>query len=170
MSQLAADIIDEPGAKRKLAKELAKKQDPVQAILASAGVEYSHENAEVIGTSKIETKISSRAQKAGNDTDHINELAFARGDSQVEVPRDRSRNEMADDDAVDMEDGLGKIRYKFHPPLDVRKRQFCTMAKQFGYDKIQDFALVVEGWTQEQRRDCLEKFYLGRRAKLAEKV
>ncbi|KAF2168470.1 hypothetical protein M409DRAFT_65439 [Zasmidium cellare ATCC 36951] len=171
MSQLAADIIDEPGAKRKLAKELAKKQDPVQAILASAGVEYSHENAEVIGTSKIETRISSRAQKAGNDTDHINELAFARGGSQVEAPlTDRSRNEIADDDAVDMEDGLGKIRYKFHPPLDVRKRQFCTMAKQFGYDDIAEFGMVVEGWTQEQRRDCLEKFYLGRRAKLAEKA
>lgn len=170
MSQLAASIIDEPGAKRKVAKELAKKQDPVQAILASAGVEYSHENAEVIGTSKIETKISSRAQKAGNDTNYINELAFAKGESQVDVPLDRSGIEMADDDAVDMEDGLGKIRYKFHPPADVRKRQFCTMAKQFGYDDVTEFALVVEGWTQEQRRDCLEKFYLGRRAKLAEKT
>lgn len=43
----------------------AKKPDGVMAILASAGVKYTHENAEVIGTSKVETRISSRAAKAG---------------------------------------------------------------------------------------------------------
>jgi len=40
------------------------------------------------------------------------------------------------------------------------------MAKQFGFADATEFALVVEGWTQEQRRNCLDKFYLGRRVKL----
>ncbi|CAK4031263.1 related to DNA excision repair (Rad26L) [Lecanosticta acicola] len=180
MSQLAAEIIDEPGARRQAAKETAKKKDPVQAILASAGVEYTHENAEVIGTSKIETKISSRAQKAGNDVEHINELAFARGLESQSQQRPGSEyvyrpqqhgasmaDDDDDDDAVDLDDGLGKVRYKYRPPVDVRKRQFCTMAKDLGYDDVTEFALVVEGWTQEERRNCLEKFYLKRRAKLA---
>lgn len=174
MSQLAAEIIDEPGARRQAARETAKKRDPVQAILTSAGVEYTHENAEVIGTSKIETKISSRAQKAGNDVDHINELAFARGmETQPQQRQDseyvykQPKDDMADDEAVDLDDGLGKIHYIYRPPIEVRKRQMATMAKELGYDNVTDFALVVEGWTQEQRRNCLEKFYLKRRAKLA---
>ncbi|KAI7064153.1 DNA excision repair protein, partial [Hortaea werneckii] len=76
MSQLAADIIDAPASRRKKANEKAKKRDPAAAILASVGVEYTHENAEVIGTSKIETRISSRAQKAGNDLDFDQDKAF----------------------------------------------------------------------------------------------
>jgi hypothetical protein len=47
-------------------------------------------------------------------------------------------------------------------------RQFCTMAKTFGFANATDFALVVEGWTQKQRTDCLERFYLKRKARLAE--
>lgn len=53
--------------------------------------------------------------------------------------------------------------YKFHPPVDVMRRQFCTMAKMFGIEDTQEFALVVEGWTQKQRRDALDKFYKMRR-------
>ena len=79
MSQLAADIIGEPAARRKAAARTAKPRDAVQAILASVGVEYTHQNAEVIGTSKIETKISSRAQKAGNAMDLDQSTAFAQG-------------------------------------------------------------------------------------------
>ena len=188
MSQLAADIIDEPAARRKAAQKSAKKKDAVQAILASAGVEYTHENAEVIGTSRIETKISSRAQKAGLDGDMSRDLAFARQESKLDgyveppAPRSRTRTPAAlgatsdnededEDDDLDAEDGLGKVRYKYRPPELVRKRQFCTMAKIFGYEGgegVTEFALVVEGWTQQQRRDCLEKFYRERRTRVAE--
>ncbi|EME46798.1 hypothetical protein DOTSEDRAFT_61357 [Dothistroma septosporum NZE10] len=163
MDNLAKEIIGHGDSKRKAAKETAKKKDPVAAILASAGVEYTHENAEVIGTSKIETKISSRAQKAGDDADRINELAFGAVESQSQLDMDAATN-----DGIDLGDGLGKVRYKYRPPEDVRRRQFCTMAKQFGYENIAEFALVVEGWTQEQKRDCLERFYMDRRKKLVE--
>jgi DNA excision repair protein ERCC-6-like 2 len=162
MSQLAAHIIDEPAAKRKFP---AKRKDPVSAILASVGVEYTHENAEVIGTSKIETKISSRAQKAGNDIDYDQHKAFGTQSSQLDAPS-TSNGLGGGLDGVDREDGLAKIRYRYRPPPDVRKRQFCSMAKHFGYDDVAEFALVVEGWTQGQRRDCLEKFYRDRRGKL----
>ena len=174
MSQLAADIIDAPSARRKAAKEQAKKKDPVQAILASVGVEYTHENAEVIGTSKIETKISSRAQKAGNDLDRNSDFAFARGASQADGYTDptRSRDRMprGDIDGNEDDDDLdaGMLRYKYRPPEGARRRQFCTMAEQFGYDDVTEFALVVEGWTQEQRRNCLDRFYADRRKRVAE--
>ncbi|PIA88856.1 Switch 2 [Cercospora beticola] len=166
---LAAEIIDEPGRKRKLAQETAKKRDPVQAILASAGVAYTHENAEVIGTSKIETKLSSRAQKGADDPDYINEFAFARSQhSQTTVPADRDmRNDRVyeenGDGEVDTSEEV-KVKYRFQPPEEVRRRQFCSMAAQFGYDDVAEFALVVEGWTQQQRRDCLETFYRQRKS------
>jgi SNF2 family DNA or RNA helicase len=179
MSQLAAEIIDAPAGRRKAAQKGAKKKDAVQAILASAGVEYTHENAEVVGTSKIEMKISSRAQKTGADVDMGTDYAFARNASQLDVPaesRSRTRTPLGNeddetDDDLDADDGLGKVRYKYRPPEDVRRRQFCSMAKMFGYEGgegIAEFALVVEGWTQEQRRDCLEKFYSQRRKRVAE--
>lgn len=157
ISELAAEIIDEPSRKRKLAQEKAKK-DAVQAILASAGVEYTHENAEVIGGSKWETKISSRAQKAGNDMDYVNERAFAKDLPNLDPTLPQG----------EVDEGI-EIRYKYRPPEEVRRRQFCSMAKMFGFDgkdAITEFALVVEGWTQEQRRNCLEHFYKERRASL----
>lgn len=176
MSQLAADIINEPAAKRMVAKALAKKRDPVSAILASAGVEYTHENAEVIGTSKIETRISSRAQNAGNDVDYDQHKAFGTQSSHLDGLSDMSRttvyknNRGNDLDGMYQEDGSERIRYRYRPPEDVRKRQLCTMAKHFGYDDATEFALVVEGWTQGQRRDCLEKFYKDRRARLNNQI
>nr|POE68801.1 isoform 2 of dna excision repair protein ercc-6-like 2 [Quercus suber] len=165
MSQLAAEIIDEPGAKRKAAKAKAKKSDPVAAILASAGVQYTHDNAQVIGTSKIETKISSRAQKAGNDLDFMNEMAFAELSSQQIESDDKvyseSRNNLAKADAEE-----AKIRYRYRPPEDIRIRQFCSMARHFGYNDVTEFALVVESWTQQDRRTCLEKFYRERKERI----
>lgn len=169
MSQLAADIIGEPERKRKAAAAKAKKRDPVSAILASVGVEYTHENAEVVGTSKIETKISSRAQKAGNDIDYTTDRAFgAANSSQLGDAQPTSSKVGGVVTVEDLEnDGLNTIRYRYRPPEEVRKRQFCTMAKQFGYGTdVAGFAMVVEGWTQEQRRDCLEKFYRDRREQL----
>ncbi|TKA73627.1 hypothetical protein B0A55_07491 [Friedmanniomyces simplex] len=185
MSQLAADIIDEPGAKRKAAAATAKRRDPVSAILASVGVEYTHENSEVVGTSKIETKISSRAQKAGNDIDFDQDRAFGEQASQSQAAcggstsvyghakpsangnsNDAQQQQL--DGTLDLgDDGLGKVRYRYRPPEAVRRRQFCSMAKRYGYEDVTEFALVVEGWTQEQRRNCLEGFYRERRAALA---
>ncbi|KAL9532422.1 hypothetical protein SMMN14_03200 [Sphaerulina musiva] len=164
---LAAEVIDEPSRKRKLAKEAAKKKDPVQAILAAAGVSYTHENAEVIGTSKIETKLSSRAQKGADDPDHINQLAFARS-QQSQTPALPQPGTGFQANYGGGADGEGEVRvkYKYQPPEEVRRRQFCSMSAHFGYEKVEEFALVVEGWTQQQRRDCLELFYKQRRAEL----
>ncbi|CAG8955066.1 hypothetical protein HYFRA_00007080 [Hymenoscyphus fraxineus] len=137
MSQLVALI--EKGEDLKTTKTKPKpKMDPIQAILTSAGVQYTHENSEVVGSSKIEAELSRRAQETGNDVDYGQQKLFA-----------ESQN--AED------------QYVFHPPRDVMHRQFCTMAKTFGFENATEFALVVESWTQKQRTDCLERFYLKRK-------
>ncbi|KAK0635790.1 P-loop containing nucleoside triphosphate hydrolase protein [Bombardia bombarda] len=128
------------------------KSDAIAAILASAGVEYTHENSEVIGTSKVEAQLSRRAEANGSQ-----DLRAAGG-----VDR-----------ALFEDDGAGggslRMHYKFRPPVDVMRRQFCSMAKEFGFQNATDFALVVESWTQEQRRNCLDTFYKIREVKLLEK-
>ncbi|PUU81994.1 P-loop containing nucleoside triphosphate hydrolase protein [Tuber borchii] len=129
ISQLAAIAKGEQAIKKK------KAHNPVAAILAEAGISYTHENSEVIGTSKIEARISKRAVETTNDAGGGDLVAFA----------------------------SGSTIYKFHPPMHVMKRQFCTMAKMFRFDDVREFALVVEGWTQKQRRDALDKFYKMRR-------
>lgn len=48
------------------------------------------------------------------------------------------------------------------------RRQFCSMAREFGFASATDFALVVGSWTQEQRRNCLDAFYRRREARLLE--
>jgi hypothetical protein len=73
---------------------------------------------------------------------------------------------MVSDDEDSPEEGE-RIRYRYNPTEDVRKRQFCSLAKSLGFDNVSDFALVVEGWTQEQRRTALDRFYASRRAALA---
>jgi hypothetical protein len=40
------------------------------------------------------------------------------------------------------------------------------MAREFGFANATEFALVVESWTQEARRNCLGTFYKRREAKL----
>ncbi|KAI9680992.1 MAG: hypothetical protein M1829_001072 [Trizodia sp. TS-e1964] len=136
MSQLAALVQEEE------VKPMARpnKIDAIQAILASAGVEYTHENSEVVGSSKVEAQLSRRAEEAGDDADVGEVGAFASA-----VPGSKLSN------------------YKYHPPMDVMKRQFCSMAEHFGFNSAVEFALVVESWTQAQRRSCLEKFYRQRR-------
>ncbi|KAH6674332.1 P-loop containing nucleoside triphosphate hydrolase protein [Halenospora varia] len=147
MSQLAAMIADGDDLKTKQEKPKLK-TDAIQAILASAGVEYTHENSEVVGSSKVEAELSRRAEETGNDIDFGEQRLFAESQSQASDPT--------------------KIRYEFQPPEDVMIRQFCTMAKTFGFANATEFALVVEGWTQKQRTDCLERFYLKRRERIAE--
>lgn len=170
LSKLAQEIIDEPATRRKKAEEGTKQPDGVMAILASAGVKYTHENAEVIGTSKVETRISSRAQKASGDVDWNRERAFvqsqaSQNDASNAATHPHARKPSSDEDNSAGEEG--RIRYKYKPPEDVRKRQFCSIAKSLGFENVSDFALVVEGWTQEQRRTALDRFYASRRAALA---
>lgn len=165
MSQLAAILAEDGAAPEKKGKKknrATKKADPIQAILASAGVDYTHENSEVVGSSKVEAKLSSKAEEAGIDADIGEQKIF--DSSQVEIGYDP------------IEDGIlggprsskSGFNYQYNPPEDVKKRQFCTMAKMFEYDSIPEFALAVEQMTQEERRDLLEAFYRKRRARLAE--
>ncbi len=165
MSQLAALIVDEAeeaaGKAKKRKMSSGKKQsDPVQAILANAGVEYTHENSEVVGSSKVEASLSRRAQEAGNDLDMGGQHVFP--DTQERLPLKRRHPDDDPESGSDVE----AIEWRYHPPQDVMKRQLCTMAKTLGFSDAVEFALVVEGWTQAQRRTYLEKFYAGRRKEL----
>lgn len=187
MSQLAAMVMDEAekaagkdGGSRKKKRTSAgdnvKKIDPVQAILAGAGVEYTHENSEVVGPSRVEAKLSRRAQQAGNDIDVGGQHVFANTqDRAINNIRKRSEEDVDDDDDIEVigddEFGVGKqdvneIEWRYHPPFEVMKRQLCSMAESFGYDDVVEFACVVEGWTQAQRRNSLDRFYRSRREKL----
>ncbi len=150
MRKLAAIVEAE---QNKAPKRHPAKTDAVQAILAGAGVEYTHENSEVIGTSKVEARLSKRAEEAGNDLDMGEDYVFARSQGAA--------------GGGSREGDSGGIVYKYHPPTDVMKRQFCTMAKTFGFSDATEFALAVEGWTQEKRRNCLDKFYRIRRESVA---
>ena len=179
MSQLAALIVDEAeeaaGAKRRKAakKTASKKSDPVQAILAGAGVEYTHENSEVVGSSKVEAGLSRRALEAGADLGLGDRHVFAH--SQPQRARKPQPFRDSDDENADEADGrdggspsgdVGEVQWRYHPPLEVRKRQLCTMAQSFGFDDVVEFALTVEGWTQAGRRGALDKFHAGRRKEM----
>ncbi|KAK6338682.1 hypothetical protein TWF696_009493 [Orbilia brochopaga] len=121
------------------------KLDPIQAILASAGVEYTHENTEVIGTSKLEENISRKAVEANEDPTMRAMTAF-------------------------QEDVRGDARFQYgNVPTGVRVRQFNSLRKAFGYSFEENgrFALEVEGWRPEKRALALEKFYRSRRRVLA---
>jgi len=163
MSQLAALVVQnaEEAAGKKVNRKISgtKKSDPVQAILAGAGVEYTHENSEVIGSSKVEAQLSRRAEEAGNDIEMAEQHVFQ--NTQERYP---TRKQDGEDSSSD-EEGQAP-RWRYHPPEDIMKRQFCTMAKTFGFANATEFALVVESWTQAQRRNCLDKFYRIRRVRL----
>ncbi|KAI1778111.1 P-loop containing nucleoside triphosphate hydrolase protein [Hypoxylon cercidicola] len=120
--------------------------DPIQAILAAEGVEYTHENSEMVGSSKIEDELSRQAEMVlSQDTDPAARALFF--------------------DSLDAS-AATSIEYEYNPPLDVRRRQFCTMAKTYGFPSATEFALAVESMTQEERRNCLETFYRKRVEKL----
>lgn len=161
MSQIAALVEaggDEAMKKPRKRNSAAQKGDPVQAILASAGVEYTHENSEVIGSSRVEAGLSRRALQAEKDRLLTDERIFcATQDADADQPQ-----------AADEQTGEGneQVKWKYHPPQEVMKRQLCTMAQIFDFEDPVQFALVVEGWTQAQRRSCLDRFYRIRREKL----
>ncbi|KAM3075363.1 hypothetical protein ACMFMG_007199 [Clarireedia jacksonii] len=146
MSQLAALIVEGDDAKAKKNPKPSPKSDPITAILASC-VEYTHENSEVVGSSKVEERLSRRAEETGGDAGYGEEVLF---DGSAPLSRD------------------GNFLYEFHPPEEVMMRQFCTMAKTFGFANATEFAFVVEGWTQKQRTNFLERFYLKRKERLVE--
>ncbi|KAL8942826.1 MAG: hypothetical protein Q9216_001441 [Gyalolechia sp. 2 TL-2023] len=173
--------------------------NPIHAILLTAGVEYSHENSEVVGPSRIETSLSRRALENGADLDLGGQAVFPK--SQQSQRRDErfgadvngangrvdgvdgndgddNDEEDDDDDDDDLEvtavvgrvNGKRHVEWKYHPPEDVRKRQLCSMARAYGMgDDVVGFALVIEGWRQEERRRWLERFYRGRRQELEAK-
>ncbi|CAF3516763.1 hypothetical protein SNK03_003595 [Fusarium graminearum] len=145
MSQLASLLTSE-NQQRMLDSKKAKKpkSDAIQAILTSAGVEYTHDNSEVIGSSKIEEQLSRRAAMASYSTQEGQSALFA-------------------DPGDERGEGLFGI---YNPPEEAKLRQFCEMAKEFGFANATEFALVVESWTQEARRNCLDLFYKKREAKL----
>ena len=130
---------EEKRRKRKTAP--APGESAVAAILAEAGVSYTHENSEVIGSSKVEAQISKRAVES------------TEGDASAAGGAGAGQQKAFDDQGHD------DLEYRFHPPLDVRKRQFVTAAKTFGFADPLQFALAVEGLTQKQRRNVLERFY-----------
>ncbi|KAF7588918.1 hypothetical protein BBP40_005033 [Aspergillus hancockii] len=152
MSQLAAIIRGDRDSEDAKQSSIPKRHDPVQAILAGAGVEYTHLNNEVIGSSKVEERLSRRAELAG---EHSNTDAQVFEDSQGSTAGP----------TVFQKDGR-PVRFKYHPPPDVMKRQFCSMAKRFGFPNATEFALVVESMTQAQRRACLERWYKERKQDL----
>lgn len=161
MSQLTAVITAADGGKKSRKSSNDKnKYDAISAILAGAGVEYTHENSEVIGSSKTETKLSKRAERVGNDIGLGDKSVFEKS-QQEQMPQGSFGVEDSGE-----EDENGKPRYKWTPPEQVKRRLFCSMAGWAGHD-VTEFALLVESWTQEQRRDFLEEFYRHRRRMLA---
>lgn len=151
MSQLAELIKHEN--QEAFIKAQKPKNDAIAAILAAAGVEYTHENSEVVGSSKVEEQLSKRAEMAAVDGAQSQGAPLFMDEEANDVP-----------DAADMKG----FRVRFNPPPDVVKRQFCSMAREFGFQSATDFALVVESWTTEQRRNCLDAFYKRREARLLE--
>jgi len=149
MSQLAELIKHENQADFIRAQK--PKNDAIAAILAAAGVEYTHENSEVVGSSKVEEQLSKRAEMAA-----------------VDVAESQGAPLFMDEEANDVPEAVSMkgFRFRFNPPPEVIKRQFCSMAREFGFQSATDFALVVESWTTEQRRNCLDAFYKRREARL----
>lgn len=150
--------------------------DPINAILAKAGVQYTHENSEVVGRSEIEARLSKQAMELRNDVDLARTRVFAasqsQSQSQISHPFDEDNDDDDDDDHVRVL-GAGvqggkefRINYRYRPDERVRKRQFCEMSRMWGYDDPVEFALLVEGMKQEERRKMLERFYRARRKEI----
>ncbi|KAL4910913.1 hypothetical protein BDW74DRAFT_184538 [Aspergillus multicolor] len=164
MSQLAARIRgeandDEDTSSFKQESNTPSKHDPIQAILAGTGVEYTHLNNEVVGSSKVEEQLSRQAQLAEDDS-MANIQVFC-----------GSQDEAAGSVVAAAFKNNGRhVTFQYNPPEDVMKRQFCSMARRFGFPNATEFALVVEGMTQEERRACLEKWYRERRQALLEQA
>ncbi|KAF4586085.1 SNF2-related protein [Ophiocordyceps camponoti-floridani] len=137
--QLAALLTAENQEKALKTRKAMPKTDAIQAILSSAGVEYTHDNAEVVGSSRVEEQLSRQAVMT----------SYAVGDAEGQSAL-----------FADADEGMGEFVYR--PPEDVCVRQFCEMAKEMGFEGPTEFALVVEGWSLGARTRCLDEFYKGR--------
>ncbi|KAJ5903124.1 DNA excision repair protein ERCC-6-like 2 [Penicillium tannophilum] len=137
------------------------KHDPVQAILSSAGVEYTHLNNEVIGSSRVEEKLSRQAEQVNNDPGA--DFQVFEGSSQMQPDDDQTRTPRP------RQSDHFPFRFKYHPPEGVKRRQFCSMAQRLGFADATEFALVVESMTQAERRACLDRWYSERRDVLLSK-
>jgi hypothetical protein len=146
LSQLASILTkdEKAGPSKKKSQKRKSDGDVIQAILLSAGVEYTHENSEVVGSSKVEEHLSRHAElEASQDLNPTGRAVFF---DYEDVDGDASPDP-------------GALSFQYNPPSDVMQRQFCTMAKTFGFASVVEFALVVESMTQEQRRNTLDSFY-----------
>lgn len=162
------------GRKSKFAKRAGP--DPINAILAQAGVQYTHENSEVIGRSEIEARLGKQAMELRNDIDLSSKRVFQGSQSQSQNQRTSFAHPFAhrDDDEEEVEysaddhcdgnearpgNGEFNIHYRYRPDERIRKRQFCSMAESMGFEDPVEFALLVEGSTQVERRKMLDRFY-----------
>ena len=165
LSQLVDKIIEDVAGSDAVVERGRKKQkkvkgDAISAILASAGVEYTHENSEVIGSSRVEAKLSRKAEAADLNA----------GAEAMHRLFDDETSQAILSTSLSEEDGAQKkIRYQFRPPKEVMKRQFCTMANMWGFESPVEFGAVVESWTTDQRINALERFYKERRELVEEK-
>jgi DNA excision repair protein ERCC-6-like 2 len=157
----------------------AARSDPVQAILAGAGVAYSHVNSEVVGPSRVEAQLSRQAEAAGNVVGEGDTRLFQASDpvgpdeeeeSDKDVRDHQTRHRVTSDNSRsrsrEPDSSLSTFRWRYRPPASVRRRQFCSMAQTWGYSSAMAFALDVEQWTSAQRRAALDKFYARRRWEL----
>ncbi|KAF1846249.1 uncharacterized protein K460DRAFT_339291 [Cucurbitaria berberidis CBS 394.84] len=149
--------------------------DPINAILAKAGVQYTHENSEVIGRSEIEARLGKQAMELRNDIDLATKQVFRGSQSQSQHhshAQDDDPEFSPEDDDDDLKligsatKGEFKINYRYRPDERIRRRQFCSMAESMGFADPVEFALLVESSTQEERRKMLERFYRGRRREM----
>jgi hypothetical protein len=150
-SALQLDSVDGISGVRQFAKISSQNEpekeeehvDPVTAILSEVGVEYTHLNMEIIGSSRVEARISEMAISAAKDSE--------RGDLRAYLSTH----------------GVGGKQYKIgNVPLDVRTRQFRSMAALFGQKSVSAFGLLVENIKSEERTQLLGVFYRERRALL----
>jgi superfamily II DNA/RNA helicase len=149
MLKIVAEVTSELTSKRKRTKEVSKKKTngEVEWILTQAGIKYSHENSEVMGGSKVESALSRRALEGSKDVEGDRQPVFA-----------ATSGAMAQ----------GPAEIKFRPSEDVCKRQFCSIARHFGFSDATKLALAVESWTPEERRNRLDDFYKARRRGLVD--
>ncbi|KAH6639568.1 P-loop containing nucleoside triphosphate hydrolase protein [Boeremia exigua] len=179
-----AESLSNPGSdvKRRGRKKYQKKlgADPISAILAKAGVQYTHENSEVIGRSEVEARLGKQAMELRNDIDLSAAQVFQATQSQRGSNTHAHPLAFEEDAEVDEDDEIilpggaqkreFKINYRYRPDEQVRQRQFCAMAESMGFEDPAEFALLVESSTQAERRKMLERFYRGRRKGLAKEL
>ncbi|KAJ5574273.1 DNA excision repair protein ERCC-6-like 2 [Penicillium hispanicum] len=161
MSQLAAMIRGDGADEGPKHQPQTRRHDPIQAILSSAGVDYTHLNNEVIGSSRVEARLSRRAEMTSIES--AADVQVFEPSSQADPSASPRTPPPATPGSVFHGPNGQPFRFRYNPPADVKRRQFCSMARRFGYADATEFALVVESMTQAQRRACLERWYRERR-------